>query len=193
MDMSSLIGYKMLGVPLLAIIIFSIRIIDVSVGTMRIIFLSRGMRFIPPVLGFFEVLIWLFAVSQVVRNLNTPILFVSYAAGYATGNYIGIMIENKIRLGMVILRIVTRRDASKAIGLLRSENYGVTKVEAEGAQGRVHLIFMVLKRKDVPRAVSIVESLHPHAFFTVEDVREVHEGIFPPRRTWGLLNALQRK
>ncbi len=193
MDMSELIHHNFFGIPILAIVIFFIRIVDVGIGTMRIMFLSRGMRLIPPVLGFFEVLIWLVAVSQVVRNITTPILFFTYAAGYATGNYIGVVMENKLRLGNVLVRVVTRRDASKLINLLRSENYGVTKVEAEGAQGRVHILFMVVRRRDLPQVISLVESFHPYAFFTVEDVREVHEGIFPPRRMWSFANPLHRK
>lgn len=193
MDISSLVDYHVLGVPILPIMIFFARIIDVSVGTMRIIFLSRGMKFIPPLLGFFEVLIWLLAVSQVVRNVNTPILLVAYSTGYACGNYIGIVLEHRLRLGTVILRIITKRDASKVISLLRSKSYGVTIVEAEGAHGRVHIIFMVLKRKDLPNVITTVESLHPHAFFSVEDVREVRQGIFPPQKSRGVINPLQRK
>jgi len=193
MDLSNLANYNIFAFPILPIAIFFARIVDVSIGTIRLILLARGSRIIVPILGFFEVLIWLTAVSQVVRNLTTPILLAAYAGGYAAGNYVGIILENRLRLGTVILRIITKSDASRVIGILRSENYGVTKVEAEGSQGLVHLIFMVVKRKDLPRVISLVQDFHPHAFFTVEDVREVHEGVFPPAQRARRLVGPQRK
>ena len=188
-----LMSNHILGIPLFAFVIFAARICDVSIGTLRIILLSRGMRFLPPILGFVEVLIWLSVVSQVVRNLTTPMLLIAYAGGYATGNYLGIRIEGKLRFGTVILRIITRKDASEMIKTLRDLDYGVTKVEADGAQGPVHIVFTVVKRRDLRDVIEIMRRFHPHAFYTVEDVREVHEGMFPVRRNGGLVNPIHRK
>ncbi len=174
MDLARFMAITICGIPMLAFFIFFARIVDVSIGTLRIIFLSRGMKYVPPILGFFEVLVWLTVVSQVVRNVTTPILLFAYAGGYATGNFIGILLERRLRLGSVILRIITRKDAARLIELLRESQLGVTKVKAESNGGDVHIIFMVVHRKNLKDILAIVKELHPRALITVEDVREAH-------------------
>ncbi|MBN2328777.1 MAG: DUF2179 domain-containing protein [Candidatus Omnitrophica bacterium] len=193
MDMANIASMDIYGVPLLPFFIFFARIFDVSIGTLRIIFVSRGLRYTAPILGFFEVIIWLLAVSHVVRNVNSPILIVSYGLGYATGNYIGMLIESRLRLGLVILRIITRKDATKIVKFLRSERHLVTKIEAEGLHGRVHVIFMVLKRKALANILKTLKEYHPHAYFSVEDVREVHEGLLSSNGNLKVINPMHRK
>lgn len=193
MEISNFINVNLYGIPLLPVFIFLARIMDVSIGTLRIIFVARGLRTIAPILGFFEVIIWLLAVSQVVRNLSSPMLIVAYGAGYASGNYIGMLIESRLRIGLVMLRIITRKDASKIVKFLRSENHFVTKVDANGVHGQVHVIFMVLKRKALPKIIQTLKSYHPHAYFSVEDVREVHEGVFPSNGGMKLIDPMHRK
>ena len=91
---------------LLPLLIFCARIIDVSIGTLRIIFVSKGKRNIAPLLGFFEVLVWILAISEIMQNLNNWVCYVAYAAGFAAGNYVGMIIEEKLAIGILIIRII---------------------------------------------------------------------------------------
>ena len=162
---------------LLPFLIFFARIVDVSVDTLRIIYLSRDRTVLAPLLGFFEVLVWLLAVSQIIQNLTSPILYIAYASGYATGNYVGMLIERRLAFGNVILRIITKRDASNLIQYLLDNQYKITHLEAKGNDGNVSLIFMILKRKMLKGMLKIVDQYHPQAFYSIEDVRLVHEGL----------------
>jgi uncharacterized protein YebE (UPF0316 family) len=156
------------------------RIVDVSLGTMRIILVSRGMRILAPVLGFFEILIWLLAIGQIMGNLTNVANYFAYALGFALGNYIGITIEQRLAMGKVIVRVITARDATPLIEFLRAENYSVTVVKAEGATGPVHLLFMVIMRAQLPYVTDIIKRYNPQAFYSVEDVRYVAGGVFSP-------------
>lgn len=165
---------------ILPVIIFFARILDVSVGTLRIVFLTRGMKQIVPILAFFEVLVWVVIVSQVVRNINSWVNVIAYAGGYSTGNYLGMYLEDKLAIGTLIVRIITRRDATELIEHLKRNFYGVTNVPAYGNEGRVNLIFTVIKRSDLQFVLDSVQKYNPRAFYSVEDVRAVSDAIFPP-------------
>jgi len=167
---------------LLPLMIFFARIADVSIGTMRIIFTSRGAKIIAPLLGFFEVLIWLLAMGRVMQNLDNIVCYVAYGAGFAAGNYVGICIEQKLAMGTFIIRIVTAKDASALIKELRAEGYGATSIAAEGASGPVNVIYSVVKRGHIRNVVKIIGKFNPNAFYSIEDVRFVSEGIFPLRK-----------
>ncbi len=164
---------------ILPLLIFSARVVDVSFGTLRIIFLSRGNKVIAPVLGFFEILIWLLAIGQIFRNLNNFLCYIAYAGGFATGNYVGIMIENKMALGMQVVRVITNRNADKLIEMLRSNGFGLTCVDGHGALGPVKVLFTLIRRRDLPRIISLIHEYNPKAFFSVEDVRMAEAGVFP--------------
>lgn len=167
---------------ILPLLIFCARICDVSIGTVRIIFISRGQKIIAPLLGFFEILIWLVAIGKIMQNLTNVIAYVAYAGGFAMGNFIGILIEEKLAVGMVIIRIITRKDASALIETLKSMGFGVTSIDAEGNEGPVNIVYSVLKRSDLESVIVIVEKYNPKAFYSIEDVRAVREGIFPLKR-----------
>jgi len=155
------------------IIIFFARIVDVSLGTLRIIYVSRSMKGIAAILGFFEVLIWIIVVTQIMQNLNNVMNYVAFAAGFASGNYIGIIIENKLKIGTLIYRIITRKDASKLIEYLRDAGYGVTSLDAQGGFGAVKIVFTVVKRKNWRHVQGIIETFVPKAFYSVEEVKHV--------------------
>jgi len=159
-------------------IIFLARLIDVALGTLRIIFVSRSMRKLAPLVGFFESLIWLFAISQIVLNLSNVMSYFAFAAGFATGNFVGIYLENKLSIGLLSVRVVTTEDGSDLINYLREHNFGVTSVSATGVSGRVRLIISVIKRKDLDEYIGIVKQFNPKAFISIEDVRSVKEGYF---------------
>lgn len=167
-------------VPLL---IFAARVLDVTLMTMRIIFVSRGKRFIAPLVGFFEVLIWLLAIRQIMQNLDNPATYIAYAAGFATGNIVGMVLEDKLALGMLIIRIITIKEAGDMAANLHMAGYGVTSLEAQGATGPAHLIFTVIKRKNLPQAIGIIKRCNPKAFISVEEIRSASEGVFPSERS----------
>ena len=161
-------------------LIFLARLIDVSLGTMRIIFLSRGQRALAPLLGFIEILVWLLAIRQVFTQLDNPAAFVAYAGGFAAGNYLGLMIESKLAIGLLAVRIITAEDSRDLITQLNARDFGVTSMAARGVTGDVQLIFTIVPRRQLQRVTEIVRGLHPKAFISVSDVKSVTEGVFPP-------------
>lgn len=163
----------------LPIMIFFARVTDVTLGTLRIIFISRGKRNLAPILGFFEVLIWIVVIGQVVQNLHSATSYLAYAAGFATGNYVGMLIEDKLAIGTLIVRVILPKEGESLRAQLSAAGYGVTRVDAEGANGQVALLYTVVKRKDYPEVMDIIHRIHPKAFVTVEEVRSSQEGIFP--------------
>ena len=163
---------------ILPAIIFFARLIDVALGTLRILFISRSMQKIAPLVGFFESLIWLFAISQIVMNLNNIMSYFAFAAGFASGNYLGIYIEHKLAVGLLSIRVITSEDGTDLQNYLRAQNFGVTSVSALGVTGKVRLIISVIKRKDLDVYISIVKKYNPKAFVSVEDIRSVQEGYF---------------
>ena len=165
----------------LPVLIFIARVCDVSLGTIRVIFVSRGYRYLAPLLGFFEISIWLMAIGQIMRDLNNVAAYLAYATGFAMGTFAGITLEERLSLGMVIVRVITKRDCTPLIDRLKDESYGLTMLDAEGATGPVTILFTVLKREDLPRVVGIIKEFNPHAFYSVEDVRTASEGVFPAR------------
>jgi len=177
-------------IPLLIVLA---RVVDVTLGTIRIIYISRGMKFLAPVFGFFEILVWLMAIGQIMQNLSNPVYYLAYAIGFAAGNMVGIFVEERLAVGKVILRIITQREATKLASHLRSAGYGVTTVDAEGAQGPVKLIFTVIDREKIKAVMDSVQTYNPRAFYSIEDVRSVREGIFPPTRRFSDLLGLRRK
>lgn len=165
----------------LPILVFLARVTDVSLGTLRIIFIARGRRKLAPLLGFFEVLIWIVVVSQVMQNLHSPLAFIAYAAGFATGNYVGMRIEDKLAIGTLVVRVIVPHDAAPLMAQLSTAGYGVTSVDAHGSAGQVTVIYTIVKRKDLRNVMTIIQDTHPKAFTSVEEVRSTHEGIFPAR------------
>ena len=164
---------------LLPLMIFFARVLDVSLGTMRIVFVSRGLKYLAPLVGFIEVIIWLLAIRVIMQNLNNVLCYIAYGAGFAMGNYLGIYLEKKLALGRVIMRIITKRPADNLISALRDGGFGVTNLTAQGSDGDVSLIFMVIRRSDFKTILELVDRHNPKAFYTLEDVRFVSEGVFP--------------
>lgn len=164
---------------ILPLIIFAARIFDVTLGTLRIIFVSRGKRNLAPILGFFEVLIWIVVISQLVQNLESFTAYIGYAAGFAAGNYVGMWLEDKLALGTYILRMITSDDVSEIVSRLRDAGFGVTRVEGEGAKGRVNLIYTVVKRRNVEQVLAVIHEIKPNAFVSIEEIRSTEKGVFP--------------
>ena len=172
----------------LPLLIFLSRIMDQSIGTMRLIFVSKGYRHIGPILGFFEVIIWLLAVTQVLKHLTNPMAYIAYGAGFAMGNYVGIRLEEKISIGTALIRIIPKKDTTELLKHLREIGSGVTSVDAEGAMGPVKIIFTIIKRKSIPQVIEVINQYNPNAFYTIEEVKAVKEGYFGIQQKRQLFN-----
>ncbi len=164
--------FALVVIPLL---IFVSRIVDVTFGTLRIIFVSRGLPYFAAFVGFFEVLIWIVAIGQVMQNLTNWVTYVAYAFGFSAGNFVGVVIERKLAMGNLIVRIITRREADELVKFLWKSGYGVTSVDARGETGPVKVIFTIVKRKKLPEVIEIIKRYNPNAFYSIEDVRFVNE------------------
>ena len=164
---------------ILPLVVFASRVVDVTLGTLRIILTARGQRNIAPLLGFVEVLIWIVIVSQIVGRVQNPVAYIGYAAGFATGTYVGMLIEERMAMGTLVLRIILNKGADELTTALRAAGFGVTSVNGEGAQGPVNLLYTVLQRKNMPRVTKLIHEISPGAFFSVEEVRSSEKGIFP--------------
>jgi uncharacterized protein YebE (UPF0316 family) len=176
-----LVNSEVYAYIILPLLVFGARVLDVSLGTLRIIFIARGRRKLAPLLGFFEVLIWIVVVSQIMQNLHSPLSFIAYAAGFATGNYVGMWIKGKLAIGTLIVRVIVPQEASLLMTRLHAAGYGVTSIDAHGFSGEVTLVYTVVKRKDLYDVMTIIQDTYPKAFTAVEEVRSTHEGIFPER------------
>jgi uncharacterized protein YebE (UPF0316 family) len=163
---------------LLPVVIFFGRICDVTLGTLRIIFVSKGERYKAPIVGFFEVFIWVVIISQIFSHANSIVAYVAYAAGYAAGNYVGILVENRIAFGYQLLRVYTKKEASELIKILNKRDIGATFVEGEGAVSQVHIVEIVIGRKSLNEVVGIISGFDPEVFYLVEDIRYKRKGIF---------------
>jgi uncharacterized protein YebE (UPF0316 family) len=168
--------------PSLVLLIFLAEMCVVTLGTLRIIFVSRGMKLLASLLGFFEISIWLFAIGQIMQNLSEIHCFAAFAGGFTAGNFLGILIEKKLAIGTQVVRIITRRDAGRLIDSLKSAGYGVTALDGQGATGPVQLVFTVIKRKQLPEVLAIIKRFDPHTFYSIDDVQAAAEGVFPASR-----------
>jgi uncharacterized protein YebE (UPF0316 family) len=162
---------------ILPLLIFCSRAIDVSLGTIRIIFVSKGQRFLASLLGFFEILVWIVAITKIMQNITNFFYYIVYAGGFAAG----ILIEERIALGLVSIHVFTAKGANELLKKLRDKNYGVTSRIAHGETGKIDELFTVVNRKNLSSVLRILREYDKDAFISVEDVRLVRGGIFPHR------------
>ncbi len=155
------------------LIIFFSRILDVTLGTFRIVMVARGNKLFAPILGFFEVLIWIIVIGGIMQNIDNWLNIIAYAAGFAAGNYVGLLIEERIAMGIVRVQIITKKPGNKLITKLVREKYGITYHEARGANGNVNIIYSIVNRKKLKKLIETIRSMNPNAFYTVEDVKFV--------------------
>ncbi|GHA79654.1 DUF2179 domain-containing protein [Pontibacter akesuensis] len=154
-------------------LIFLARICDVTLGTLRIVFISKGDKVIAPLLGFLEVLIWLVAITQVMENLSNVASYLAWAGGFATGNFLGLRVEQKLALGQMVVRVITVEPADQLIERLSGRGYRLTCIDARGTRGKVNLLFLIVKRKKLDEVIGIIRDYNPQAFYSIEDVRSV--------------------
>ena len=154
---------------------FFARLGDVTISTIRIIFVMSGNRIIAPVLSFFEAIIWLLAIGQIFNNIDNVWSYVAYAGGYATGTFIGIVIEEKLAYGRVVLRLFAPNNVDELIGYLEENDYRYSMLDAAGRKGKVNILFMVVRRDNLKKLLASIDEFHPKAFYTIEGVRQVSE------------------
>lgn len=152
------------------LLIFVARIVDVSLGTIRTICVVNGRRHVALLLGFFEILVWIFAVSKVIQNLEHPALAVAYALGFATGNYVGITIEKRLAFGEQVVRVFTRKGLELA-EYLRGLGFRVTQFSGAGRDGPVDLLFIEISRRMAAQAAEMARRFDTECFIVVDDVR----------------------
>lgn len=171
---------------LLPFLIFLARICDVSINTIRIIYMLGGRRGTATILGFFEAFIWLMAIRQIFQHLDNWVCYIAYPAGFASGVLVGMIIEERIAYGKVIVRIITRKDVIELISYLNTQNFRYTKVNAEGPNGHENLVFTVLERERLDDLLNKLKELIPSAFYTVERVKAAADSGAPPEERGGL-------
>lgn len=158
--------------------IFFARIADVSLSTVRMLLLVRGKRVPAAILGFFEVSIYIVALGRVMASLSNPWSLLAYALGYATGNFVGATIEERMALGYLTVQVITRDLNPELAGLLRAKGFGVTVIYGEGRDGPRQILYISLKRKLLQQLMETLEVQEPNAFTTVMDTRLTQGGVF---------------
>jgi len=153
-----------------ALLVFFMRVADVSLGAIRIVMLVRGRKWIAGILGFFESLVWVLAAGLVLTNLGSPLRIMAFAAGFAVGTVLGGTVEGWIAMGQSVLRVITPMNTPEVAPALRAAGFGVTVLNAEGRNGEVQLAFTVVPRRRNSEVLTIIHKHNPDAFVTLEDV-----------------------
>jgi uncharacterized protein YebE (UPF0316 family) len=163
---------------LLPLLIFLSRLADVSLATLRHIFVSKGFKTLVPILGFFEVLIWLIAIRQVFNNVNNVACYIAWAAGFSAGTYVGMYIEEKLALGLQIIRIITTGNVEELVQSFKQYQQGITVIDGQGVMGPVKVIFTVVKRSNKAAIINLIHQHSPDAFYSIEEVKNSSKGVF---------------
>ena len=158
------------------LLIFSLRVIDVSIGTVRMLMIVRGRKLLSALMGFVEVLIFLLAISKVIREVNNVWNVLGYCGGFATGTIVGMTLEQRLALGFSVVRIISKTRWLEITQALRHESFGATQIIGEGRGGPVGIVYSMVRRKQVPAVVALCERLDPQAFITVEEASRVYRG-----------------
>jgi uncharacterized protein YebE (UPF0316 family) len=175
----------------LPMLVFLAEMCVVTLGTIRIIFLSRGQKKLATLLGFFEVSMWLFAIGQIMSHLDDPWCFFAFAGGFASGNYLGVVIHEKLALGNSVVQIITHKDAGELARRLTEADFGVTRLEGHGANGPVQVVFSIVKRREVEKITRLINNFDPMAFYAIDEVQSVNQGIFPLEKMSADANPLR--
>jgi len=158
--------------------IFALRVSDMTLDTLRLLFVVRGKKGISWVLGFFQSVIFVIAITSVLQNLDNPLNIIGYAAGFATGNVVGMLIEERLAVGHVKVSIVSSARGASLAESLRTAGFAVTEIPARGKDGMVSMLSVSIRRKDVHRVEKCVREEDAGAFVIAEDVRPLRHGFW---------------
>lgn len=164
------------------LLIFSMRVLDVSLGTVRMILVMRGLKLRAALLGFVEVTIWVLAVSQVMSSLGNLWQLLAYSSGFATGTLVGIWLEGKLAIGQVDVHILSLTRGKAIAEALRKVNFGVTELRGNGRSGDVDVIATVAPRRDTQKIIRLATAIDASSFITVDDMKVVKRGYVKPRQ-----------
>lgn len=174
-----------------ALVIFLLRIVDVSLDTMRVIFAIRGRRGLAAVLGFCMAMVWIFAVGNAVKHVDSVLHVFGYAGGYATGTFVGITIERFVAYGVAMVRIISAHGGVEIAHALRERGYGVTEVAGQGREGRVEVLFATVERSHLDDVMEVITTWDADAFVTVEEPKDTRGGLLRTRE-WPLMRKSER-
>lgn len=166
----------MLEALLWSALIFLARLIDVSMGTVRTILIVRGRRGIASISAFFEIMVWLIAITRVLNNLNEWYFMIAYALGFASGNFLGSYLEEKIALGYMFAYIIPKKRDLDLAHELRKAGFGVTVMYGKGLRGPEPVCNVIFRRKDEKRLIDLIKKHDKRAFYTLMDVRAERGG-----------------
>lgn len=172
---------ELLAGPFGPVLIFLLRVVDVSMGTMRFLLVTRGARLPASLLGFVEILVWVTAAGAAIQNLTSPLHLVGYAAGFGTGTWAGMWLEERLALGTATVQAFCRERDAGIAEALRALGLGATKMEGKGLHGPVDVVSTVVRRQMIPRVVETIEESDPDAFITIYDAR-IRRGWVPDAR-----------
>ena len=159
-------------------LIFALRVSDMTLDTLRVLTVMRGRKGVAWILGFFQSAIFVLAITSVLQNLDNPLNILGYAAGFATGNVVGMFIEEKLAIGHLQLSIISPARGAAIAERLREAGYAITEIPARGKDGMVTLLSCSVLRKSADQVRGIVNEIDDSAFITSEDVRPVRRGFW---------------
>ena len=162
----------------MALAIFLLRVCDMTLDTLRVLFIVAGHRPVVWFLGFFQSAIWVVAITSVLGHLSNPLAWIGYAAGFATGNVVGMLIEDRLAIGYRHLRVISSRHGDEVAQAVRQAGYGATEVAGHGRDGAVAVVNASVRRRDLNRLESLIRQADPEAFIAVEEIQPVHRGYF---------------
>lgn len=163
---------------LFALGIFGLRLVNQSLDTVRFLMTIRGRNGVAWVLGFLETTIWVLTLSAVISQLNNILYVIAYSAGFATGNWVGVLIEGRLALGHMFLRIISPKKGRAIATKLRKAGYGVTEIPARGKDGTVSILNVSVRRRDVKRVHKLAQKVDSKAFISSEDTRPLRRGFW---------------
>ncbi len=161
-----------------ALLIFVLRVGNMSLDTLRVLFVMRGRKLFTWILGFIQAMLWVFILTSVLNSLDNPINIVAYAAGFATGNIVGMMIETRLAIGHIHLQIISPRRGTAIMEALRHDGYAVTEVPARGKDGMVTMLSCNIRRRQIKDIKKMIGAVDEDAFVTTSDVRSVQRGFW---------------
>lgn len=164
--------------------IFVARVIDMSLDVIRILMLTKGRKVAASIVGFFEISVFIVALNEVLKGgLDDPGKILAYASGFAMGNFVGSMIEERLAMGYVSVQVFPPPQLSQRfVTVLRQEGFGVTTVTGMGRDGERIILFLMLKRKDAKKALNILDEIYPNVFYNISDATRIRGGVFPSRK-----------
>lgn len=163
---------------LIALLIFAVRVIATSLDTIRVILTMRSSKIWVWLLGFFNSMIWVLTFAFVLSDIDNFVNVIVYAAGFATGNVVGMWIEDKLAVGFTEVRVISSKWGAAILDVLRENNYAVTEIPARGKDGMVSVITSSVRRSQVHDLEKLIREIDEDAFVTTEDVVSVRRGFW---------------